>query len=51
MTMEQQPQTIVFKNKGYVTTTVTGAEVNNLIKAKAVVNLQGEWEVTDPVEA
>lgn len=45
------PDKTVFKNKGYVTTTVTGAEVNNLIKAKAVVNLQGEWEVTDPVEA
>lgn len=42
------PDKTVFKNKGYVTTTVTGAEVNQLVKAKVIVNLQGEWEVTDP---
>ena len=42
------PDNTVFKNKGYVTTTVTGAEVNQLVKAKAIVNLQGEWETTNP---
>lgn len=42
------PDGTIFKNKGYVTTIALGAEVNNLIKAKAVMNLQGEWDITDP---
>lgn len=45
------PDGAVFKNKGYVNTSITGASVNELIKAKATVSLQADWTVTNPTSA
>lgn len=38
----------VFKSTAYVTTYVLGAQVDELIKARAVFMLQSAWEVTNP---
>lgn len=42
------PDGTAFKSKGYVNTSITGASVNELIKAKATVSLQADWTVTNP---
>lgn len=42
------PDGTKFASTGYVTTYVTGAKVNELISAKASINLQSDWTVTNP---
>lgn len=39
------PDGTVFKTTGMVVTYVTGAKVNELLKAKLVVYSQGDWEI------
>lgn len=43
------PDGTVFATTGYVNTYVVGAKVDELITAKLLVSLQGDWTVTNPV--
>ena len=38
----------VFATTGYVSLTVSGAKVDELVSAKLTVNLQSDWTVTNP---
>lgn len=42
------PDGTKFASTGYVSTYVSGTKVDELISAKAVINLQSEWTVTNP---
>lgn len=42
------PDGTKFASTGYVTTYISGAKVDELISAKASINLQSDWTVTNP---
>lgn len=42
------PDGTKFASTGYVTTYVSGTKVDELISAKASINLQSDWTVTNP---
>lgn len=42
------PDGTKFASTGYVSTYLTGAKVDELLVAKAVMNLQSDWTVTNP---
>ena len=42
------PDGTTFSTKGYVSTVVSGAKVDELISAKLTVSLQEDWKVTNP---
>ena len=44
------PDGTKFASTGYVTTYISGSKVDELISAKASVNLQSEWTITDPAD-
>lgn len=43
------PDGTSFETTGYVSTYVSGAKVDELISAKAVISIQSDWTNTDPV--
>lgn len=42
------PDGTKFATTGYVTTYISGAKVDELVTAKLIVSLQGDWTVTNP---
>lgn len=42
------PDSTKFATTAYVSTYVEGASVDNLLTAKAILNLQSDWTVTNP---
>lgn len=45
------PDGTVFDSTGYVSTYVSGAKVDELVSAKLVVNLQSDWQESNPSQA
>lgn len=45
------PDGTEFSSSGTVATYVTGAKVDSLIEAKAIIYLSADWDVTDPASA
>lgn len=44
------PDGTAFASAGYISTKINGVKVDELIGATATVNLQSDWEITDPTK-